>query len=249
MKRFTVQISIILSGMILLISCLDSPEISDIPTIKFKKLEFVDVLEGADSLKLTFDFEDGNGDIGLQVGETYSPFQPFFYIIYYDSAKADYENVTISDTLAVPPFYAVDEDGFGFLFSETDNRSMFNCSDYYFESNLADTFFVFRNEYHSNMYLKFFRKENGSYSETSIAEYFNISDCNAVVENLRIPIFDYEKFGNPTVGNITYTYLSNGIGLFLASDTFKLQFYIYDRQLNKSNVVDSPDFLLSDVEK
>ncbi len=249
MKKFTSQISVFLISLALMTSCLEPDEISEIPKIKFKRLEFVDVDNGADSLKLTFDFEDGDGDIGLQDDETYSPYHPFFYIIYYDSAIANYENVTLSDTVSKPPFYAVDERGYGYLFSETDNRPAFNCYDYYFEKDLPDTFYVFRNEYHSNMYLKFFKKRNGSYYETSIAQEFGITDCNEVVENLRIPIFDYDKFGEPTVGNITYTYLSNGIVPFLASDTFKLQFYIYDRQLNQSNIVDTPDFLLGDIAK
>ncbi|MFY0601847.1 MAG: hypothetical protein JXR03_19390 [Cyclobacteriaceae bacterium] len=222
-------------------------------------MKFVEVNGGADSLKVTFDFEDGNGDIGMTDADVRGKFAPFFPVIYYDSLRewrddddniriGGFFNVTLSDPLVKPPFYLGSESGISdTLFSEVDSRPPFDCQNYFFENGLADTFYVYRNPFHSNFHLKFFKKRNGNYFETSIAQEFNIDDCNQVNEILRIPVFDSERFGKPTIGNITYSYLSNGIVPFLAQDTFKLQFFVYDLELNKSNVIDTPDFLLSDI--
>lgn len=260
MKKHFSQIWIIIPVIVLVVSCLDAPEYSDVPKIKFKRLTYVDVDGAADSLKVTFDFEDGNGDVGLESSDVFGSYIPFFYILYFDEDRevivdgevelvSDYFQVELSDDRAKPPFYLADESFVyvGEPFSEVDNRPAFNCTDYQTELNSDDTIFVVRNEFHSNFHLKFFKKLNGDYYETSIAEEFNIDDCNQVVETLRIPIFDPERFGKPTIGNITYSYVSNGISPFLSQDTFKLQFFIYDRALNASNIVDSPDYILSDI--
>lgn len=44
-------------------SCVNPPEFSDVPEIEFKSLEFVD--SDVDSLILTLNFRDGDGDLGL----------------------------------------------------------------------------------------------------------------------------------------------------------------------------------------
>ena len=54
-------------SVILVSSCFDPPEFSDIPEITFKDIKFKEVGGAADydSLILYLDFKDGNGDVGL----------------------------------------------------------------------------------------------------------------------------------------------------------------------------------------
>ncbi|MEO9476373.1 MAG: hypothetical protein ABJG41_12590 [Cyclobacteriaceae bacterium] len=251
--------------MTLLIGCLDPPEYSNTPKIKFKRLEFVSGDGRADSLKLTFDFEDGDGNIGLSELDVWDEFFPYYFIVYYDSGRlttdtngdtitaAGYYIVTLSDSLAVPPFKLGTTNGelIDEVFSEVDNRPAFDprCDDYLYGDGWSDTLFVTRNPYYNNMDITFLKKRNGQFIETDLAQEFNQDECDVVPEVLRIPIFDPERIGKPTVGNITYSYLSNGVGLFLAQlDTFKIEFFIYDRDLNKSNVVQTPEYTLSDID-
>lgn len=266
--KATIQISLILTVLVLMISCLDAPEYSIIPKIKFKRLEFVDVDGFSDSLNLTFDFEDGDGDIGLADNELWGPFIPYFNVVFYDSTKVNrssngnvisiggYQEVT-EDGEAYPPFFLADNQTDNqfvfteFIFSEYDNRSELSCLDYLTvaqNDSISLNYYIVRNEFHNNLYVNYFKKKNGEYFETTIDEDI-ANECNRVPLNLRFPIFDPERLGKPTVGSITYFNVSRGLVNFLANDTFKIQFYIYDRALNKSNIVETGDFLLEDIAK
>lgn len=261
MKRHLLQISIIIGSLTLMVGCLNAPEYSVTPKIKFKRLEFIDVVGGSDSLNLTFDFEDGDGDIGLTSNDIFGLYAQFFEVLYFDSTRipennptnrlGTFVNVTLSDTAVKPPFYLFHEDLgiIGDIYSEVDNRPPFNCQDYFINQFLGDTFFVVKNEFHSNLHIKYFKKENGNYRETTIAEELGQESCERVDISLRIPIFDSERLGKPTIGSITYSNITSGIVPFLATDTFRLEFFIYDRALNKSNTVVTRDFLLGEILK
>lgn len=65
-------------SMVAVSACFEAPEMSIIPKIEFKSLQFKEVgtVADFDTLILTFNFKDGNGDIGLGQGEqdSYYPF-------------------------------------------------------------------------------------------------------------------------------------------------------------------------------
>ncbi|WP_258103360.1 hypothetical protein [Marinoscillum sp. MHG1-6] len=248
MNRILLQICLIISVGSFLTGCFDPPEYSDVPKIKFKELRFIDSSVGADSLTITFDFEDGDGDIGLREIDTYPPFHPYYFVVNSEGFGVTY---TMPDSLVKPPFYLADpfdevlsQTDF---FSDTDNRPEFNCDDYYFGDGIEDTFFIVQNKYHSNLIIDFLFRKNGIYQEVTIGDFLGQSDCSQEVDNLRIPIFDYERINKPTTGTISYSFVSQGLKLFLAQDTFKLKFFVYDRALNQSNEVETPEFTLSDI--
>ena len=58
-------------------SCFEPPEFSDEPEISFNSIEFVPVETRRDSLILTFNFRDGDGDIGLDNTFTLFPYHAF----------------------------------------------------------------------------------------------------------------------------------------------------------------------------
>jgi len=61
--------------MILCIGCKDEPSISEIPQINFQKVSLYKNIKGNDSMiVLSIDYQDGNGDIGLDPKDTLPPF-------------------------------------------------------------------------------------------------------------------------------------------------------------------------------
>lgn len=246
-----IQISLIL--VILLVDgCFPPPEFPDTPVIEYTSLRYIDYLnseqstEVSDSLILNFDFEDGDGDVGLSEEGNY-PFHQYDLVL--DSRN---RLVTISDTSAAPPFFRVDPLGQRYYFSETDNRPAFSECDYIIgaahdDGLQNDTIFKVDNEFYSNFHIDFFRKRGGQYEKILFSSAIGGVSCDVVNFNGRIPVFDDALQGKPMSGNITYSLFSRGFQIVLARDTFKIDFYLYDRALNKSNVASSPDLLLSNI--
>ncbi len=238
------QISIILVTL-LVSGCFPPPEFPDVPNIRFSSLQYIDYETARDSMVLKFEFEDGDGDIGLTADEIRTPYHPFNIVI--DSRDSV---VRYADPDVVPPLYLVDPLGNVTPFSETDNRPPFNCSSYQvgnFTDIGTDTFYIQKNPYHNNLHIQFLRKKNGAYTKIDFASEFGNASCDVVDFNGRIPIFDRENIGRSLSGTISYAMLSAGFPIILRSDTFKVKFYIYDRDLNKSNEVESPDLTLSKI--
>ncbi len=284
MRIKAVQISIILITLFVS-SCFEPPEFSDIPNVTFHSLTYLNYEAGSDSMILVFDFEDGDGDIGLRSGDedTYSPYHPFYYVldyyedydvedaeclygttrtrrvnidgkekITYDGEVVDslYKLVSYSDDEITPPLFLVDDSGTLYDFSDIDNRPIYNCANYDEFQTVCfgtDTFYIEKNEYHNNFHIEFQRKRNGVYSKIDFASEFGNTSCDVVDFNGRIPLFDEDNVGRSISGSIDYAMQSAGFPIVLRQDTFRIKFYIYDRALNKSNEVISPDLTLREI--
>lgn len=247
MNSRILQISIILVTLVVS-GCFGPPVFPDNPVIGYESLTFgSDPENRRDSMLLTFRIEDGNGDIGLDERELGTPYHPYNVIV--DSRDS---LVTLTDVDVVPPLYAVDPMGNRRLFSEDDSRPAYECESYaileYRGEN--DTFFIEQNEYHNNIYIDFLKKENGDYRVLDFSEELGIQDCGLTDFDGRIPIFDSDNLGRSLSGTISYTMPTSLTGMYqflLQRDTFRLRFYIYDRALTKSNVVETPDLTLPDI--
>ncbi|MBV6644384.1 MAG: hypothetical protein KI790_02985 [Cyclobacteriaceae bacterium] len=232
-------------------SCFDPPEFPDEPSISFKRIRFVPVDQAADSLILSFEFEDGNGDIGLRSSETLPPYHSFNVIL--DSRDSlIYVNADSADI--VPPLLRYDILGnFINQFSEDIYLPPYSCDEYFiFESqndsvpsDNADTILIERNVFNKNIYIDFYRKVGGN--------YVNINDelspgnlCDEAFDS-RIPVFDEDNIGRSLSGTISYSLLSQGFGTVFRNDTIQLRFFIYDRDLNKSNEAVTSDFVLANI--
>jgi len=250
MKRAT---KLLFSGLFLLFltSCFESEVFPEAPFIELESLQYRDN-DGLDSLILSFRFEDGTGDIGLTNGlnDLIYPYHLYSYVI-----DATDSTVTLNDPHVVLPLstapilVASDENGglAPFLagpiepYSDVDNRPAYNCTDY--EIVGSDTIFVVRNEFYHNFHIEFREKINGSYIPIDFAAIFGSDDCDIGNFNARIPYYDPDG----KEGVLTYSMLSQVFRLSFLDDTIQMRFWIYDRGLNKSNVAETPDFVLRDL--
>lgn len=248
MKVRVGQISIILITLVVS-GCFNPPEMSDIPYIEFKKLEFFEVSDDSnltDSLLLTFYVEDGDGDVGLTSEQSFPPYHAYNRII---DANGDLVRLAFDYVL---PFYSVDDYDNITLFSEEDNRpATFNCDDYILEDGVGtydSAIYIEQNPYHYNLHIDIMKKEDGVYESVDYASYTGNVDCSLSNFSSRIPVFDEDNIGKILKGQISYSMNSSGHKYVLARDTFKIRFFIYDQALNKSNVVDTPDLTLLDIQ-
>ncbi|MEM9340519.1 MAG: hypothetical protein AAGA66_17425 [Bacteroidota bacterium] len=238
--------------IIITTSCFETEEFSNVPQIQFERVRFVDT-DALDSLIVSFSFKDGDGDIGLgnDIADLSEPYQIFNVII-----DAEDNAVSIGEESPALPLFSAPvrldnnngETEYIFfpqdkqLFSETDNRPAYGCEDY--EIIDADTFYVARNEFHDNMHIDFLRKQpNDTFRVIDFRALFNRPDCTLGDFDVRIPVFD----PNGNEGTITHSILSRAFSSAFLEDSIKLRFYIYDRQLNRSNTVESNPFILRDI--
>ncbi len=139
-----IAFSILLS--LTLFSCFRPDDFDDVPRISFQQLTFMPGPGGpndADSLILTFDFQDGDGDLGLEAYEVIPPYHTFSFVM-----DSEGEIVTLKGEFE-PPFFEIiigsTSNGLiplfrdGPAFSETDNRpSSFDCQ-FYLSDSLINT--------------------------------------------------------------------------------------------------------------
>lgn len=85
--------------------------------------------------------------------------------------------------------------------------------------------------YYYNFVITYFEKQLG---------VFKLIDLNPPF-SVRIPVLNREFPGKPIKGIISDTLELNPRPLF---DTIKLEAFIYDRKLNKSNVISTPEIIL-----
>lgn len=154
-----------LTGILLISSCVKEEEFSDIPAITPRSFALVfDTGQYAVRGILSFDFQDGNGDIGLSPGDTFAPF----------------------------------------------NRG----GDYYY-----------------NLVIKYFEKRDSVYVEVVLDPPFSA----------RIPLLNPDYPGKAIRGFISDTLTLDPSP---AWDTVRFEYFLYDRALNKSNILTTPDIPL-----
>ncbi len=158
---------VILSLITLLIlsSCIKQESFHDIPAISYRNLLLVfDNGQYAVRGIFSFNFQDGDGDIGLNPGDTFSPY----------------------------------------------NRA----GDYYY-----------------NLVIHYFEKQDTGWVEVILNPPYSA----------RIPVLNPGYSGKPIKGFISDTLAMDPAPDF---DTVKLEFFIYDRALNQSNILITPDIVL-----
>lgn len=223
----------VVTGLILLLvvmaSCLTPPSFPVTPEISFNSVTFQkgETNLDADTLALTINFQDGDGDLGLRanidVGE---PYNSIYFWLKGDGELLKYSDRNTAPYDTLPPY-----------------DFPFYCTNYVIEE--ADTFYVTQNEFHNNIFVKFFVKKNGVYEEFNwVTEFDPI--CGESF-NGRYPLLSDVGREKPLEGKLKYKMSSAGFELLFRQDTLKLEVFIYDRALNKSNVIESPDFVLKDI--
>lgn len=254
MKLRSAQISVILFTLVLS-SCFDPPVVPEIPEVSYKSLKYYEVPDGfipdegqraVDSLVLTFEIQDGNGDVGLSSNDNFPPYHSYNVIV--DGQGIP---VRLGGEFELP-YYSIDPFNNVELFSEEDNRPGYSCKDYVILNgqsgqNYDSAIFIEQNPFHYNLNIEILKKLRGEYQAVNYAEYTGNVDCSLSSFSSRIPVFDTDNLGKTLKGEISYTMPTNGHKFVLSRDTFKIRFFIYDRALNQSNIVDTPDLTLPQI--
>lgn len=245
---------VMMSLIVCISSCQEPDPFPNTPNISFKNLKFVKTVENntLDSLVLEFDFEDGDGDLGLSSDEFLPPYHDQDYIR--DNRGRLIRLNTHIDSVELPLFRHNVYDNTSTFFSDTDNRPSYSCQAYDTatirvgpNTTIFDTLYVVKNAFRYNLYLKFFwDRGEGGFEELDFEFLTSQFGCGENF-NGRFPILDASNIGTSLQGSIKYAMVSSGFEITLRNNPFKIQFYIFDRATNQSNMVETPVYILEDI--
>ncbi len=225
----------ILIGSIFFTGCYTPPEFPIEPSIVFEEVIFKDIENFPDSLIVTIQFQDGDGDLGLSANETNPPYNPVWY--YYKNSNE--ELITYYDKFHTPGFDTLPP----YEFPYTCQNWVLN-SDVKDGTYVDDTVYYQSNADHFNIFVRFFVRKNGVYTEFDWETAFDPQCSDSY--NGRFPLLsDLSK--SPLEGKLRYGMTSAGFNFLFRNDTLKLELHIKDRALHTSNIVESPDFTLKSI--
>lgn len=220
-----------------LISCFDPPTYSPVPAIEYSSILFKEIgtTTDPDSLIVSVQFKDGDGDLGLDPSETDAPYNNKFYYQFPDGKYITYETKrTNPDYDTLPAFV-----------------TPYNCTNWEVFSQggvVQDTLYFQLNPNHYNIFVKYFTKNpDGSFTEFKWREAFIYPNC-AISFDGRFPILSKDQsHPSPLEGTIRYAMASIGFKALFSIKTLKLQIQIQDRVFNRSNVIETPEFTLQSI--
>lgn len=232
--RIFIKATLLVGLMSLFVSaCLTPPEFPNEPEISFHNIVYK---KGAtefasDTLVLTINFQDGDGDLGFADDslDITPPYHQDNYFIKTD----DGTYVTLADR-ALP--------GFDTLLPPYEFP--YTCLNY-LNTTEIDTFYTEPNEYYYNIYVNFYVRKNGIFTKFDWLELYQ--ECNTSY-NGRYPLLNPTLKARPLTGKLRYNMESvTGFEPIFRLDTLKLEIYIYDRALNRSNIIETPEFVIRDI--
>ncbi|MEM8568352.1 MAG: hypothetical protein AAGF85_17965 [Bacteroidota bacterium] len=255
---------IITSGIILAIlatlySCVDDPEFPDTPSISFNSIRYIE--QGStsqfDSLIVTIDFEDGDGDLGLEPDENAPPFNERNYFsnktgnVFNFGVETLEDLLVISDTARIDSLRDLANSNVACLF--WDEEPQLTVQDQNGNSVPLDTTAYYQlNQRHNNIFIRFFNDQNNDGIIDEDTEEFNWRTINAPIcsDNYdgRFPILNEDSGNTALEGSISRAMVQSvEFGAFLGDGLIKLKIYILDRAGNRSNVVETPLFTLREI--
>ncbi|MBD8490311.1 hypothetical protein IFO69_16280 [Echinicola sp. CAU 1574] len=209
----------------LLGACVSPPDnFPTVPEISFADVSYVELDNSIDSLLVSVKFRDAEGDLGLDARDINPPFHPLEY----------------------------QRDGQGNLITYANRPSeapSYNPIDWVIDPivdnvEVMDTIWVEQNPNFSNIFIQFFIKRNGTFTE------FKWSDPPYYTTfNGRFPVILEGDNQRAIEGTIKYSMRSSGWRSIFRNDTVRLDIQIQDRALNKSNTVSTPEFTLNQISK
>lgn len=233
---------VIIPVLFIATACYRAPDFPEVPEISFNDIKFYDT-PSQDSLVLTINFQDGDGDLGLRGHENDQPFNPYFFI--FEGGRP----LMINSNDTMPPFtrpYSC----INYKLGKIDNNTFIN---YYteqyrniFSNQQPDTFYTEPNLFTDNFLIDFFVKRNGSYEEFNWVTAPS-TGCGESMNGRFSPLFDPESPNKPISGTLTYAMENFGFVPYFRNDTLKLQIRIIDRALNISNTIETPEFTLREI--
>ena len=260
------------------LSCFDPPEYPAEPQISFKEVRFLDGPDQEDSLVLELFFRDGDGDLGLSPQETgcYASSQnaricfdgQLFEVRRLSRPTEAYgliplgQSCTTTDANTIcltEKFFRIANDRLVNYAQKRTNPQFaslpnfvkpFDCINWEFDRNptnqqVIDTLYIELNPDHYNIFIDFLVKQpDGSFQEYDFRKEF----CTTY--DGRFPILS-KNLDQPTPleGVVRYAMPGLGFNLVFSIKTLKLRIQIQDRLLNKSNVIETPEFTLQSIRR
>ena len=236
-------------ALVLINSCFESPHFAITPEIEFNNIVFRKGVKTdpnitpADSLILTINFKDGDGDLGLGSDENYIPYNDKYY--YYLNPNAQPPTFVTYNTRRTVAGYD----------TLPDFVTPFNCTnwDVYKDSagDVIDTFYFQLNRHHYNIFVDFYIKQaDDTWKKYDWANEFIYPNCQVNGFDGRFPILSKDlSQSSAQEGKIRYSMKSVAFLLFFSIKTLRLEVAIEDRKLHKSNIVTTPPFTLQQILK
>jgi len=216
-----------LSGLILVTalawtSCISPPEnFPSTPAITFSEIQYV-ATPSQDSLIISVKFQDAEGDLGLSPTDINAPYNPLIY-------KRD--NIGNLVTYSKRPPEAPNYNPIDWVIDPIINNTI-----------VRDTIWVEQNENQYNIFVRFYIKRNGRFTEFKWQDPPFYTTFNG-----RFPRVLNTEEGQPVEGTIEYRMLSSGWESIFRNDTLRIDVAIQDRALNRSNEVSSPEVTLKSI--
>jgi hypothetical protein len=206
------------------VACMNAPDnFPSVPEITFENMEFAS-RTGGDSLIISVGFKDAEGDLGLNPTDIDPPFNaqnfrrtPQGALIFFGNRPPE-----------APAFNPLD-----WAINPLVNNAI-----------VRDTVWVELNENHFNIFVQFFIKRNGRFTEFrwQAPPFFTTF-------NGRFPRFLNTNAERAVEGTIRYAMISSGWEAIFRNDTIRIDVQIQDRALNRSNVVSSPELTLNQIRR
>lgn len=238
--KFTWGLGIVIVLGLGLFSCFDPPEYSLVPEIEFENLIFKNIADpnAVDSLLLFIKFRDGDGNLGLDpseracyvIGGDTVCYNEKFYYVDDENNLINYKAKRTVPELSSLPDYVKPFDCINWELAFDDSPV----------PQILDTLYFELNENHYNIFVDFLVKQNdGSFEEFDFRTEF----CTTF--DGRFPILAKNQdlsLQNPVEGTLKYSMVSPAFVLQFSIKTVKLRIQIQDRILNRSNVIETPEF-------
>lgn len=211
-KGLLFSIALFLFSCIFLNSCTKSPVYPDTPEIEYHSMTRY---SSGDSVIISINFKDGDGDLGIKAEETNPPYHELEYV------RDNSGNfVKLGSSPSLPPY---------------------NCFDYVdgeFDGVAGrDTVQVKLNPNYNNFLIDFYVKQpDQSYLKFDFTPF-----CTNY--NGRFPLLNTSGTKGPIEGTLSYT-VKDIAALGLAGMTVKFRIQIKDRAFRKSNIIDTPDIVI-----
>jgi len=203
-------------------SCVNPPDnFPSVPSISFESVEYVSTT-GPDSLIVGIDFQDAEGDLGLSATDINPPFNALNY-----KRDAAGNLITYSNRPPEAPTY----NPIDWVIDPIVNNQ-----------TVKDTIWVEQNPNQYNIFVKFFIKRNGQFTEFRWEDPPFFTTFNG-----RFPRILTSEDGQAVEGNIKYAMLSSGWESIFRNDTVRIDVQVQDRQLNRSNEVSTSEFTLRQI--
>ena len=203
-------------------SCISPPDnFPSAPEISFGSIEYVPTA-GMDSLIISVLFKDAEGDLGLSATDDSPPFNSLNYF-----RDSNGNLITYSNRPAEAPDY---------------NPIDWQIDPIVGNAILRDTVWVSQNENQYNIFVRFYIKRNGQFTEFRWQDPPYYTTFNG-----RFPRILTTEEGQAVEGEIFYRMLSSGWEPIFRTDTIRVDVQIQDRALNRSNEVSSPEVTLRQI--